>query len=90
MSNLLLNFRCPNCESIGYLELIETDVIVSSRIESIKKDWTDINGDTVYEIDYHKTEITDGTTDRYQCARCAWILPNITSETELIDYLKAL
>ena len=65
-----LKFKCPKC-SKDLLEEIMINVIVSTPICRINQ----IGDNYEPEYDYSKAENFDGQVDRYQCAKCGFIVP---------------
>ena len=59
-----LKFECPECEGTT-LEEITTGVTVRSRITDLQRDGF---------AEYSEQDNEDGATERYQCARCGYVI----------------
>ena len=66
----ILKFKCPKCGS-NVLEEIMIEVITSTPIRKI----TVANGRYEPDYDHSNAETHDGQVDRYQCAKCGFIVP---------------
>ena len=82
MSNSL-KFKCPKCNH-NQLEEVMIDVVQSSTIDNIDEEGY---------VDYEHTSSEGGEVDRYQCAKCGYVLKNeiggkIDTPEELVEWLK--
>jgi hypothetical protein len=66
----ILKFKCPKCDS-DVLEEIMIEVILSTPIRKIAV----TNGEYEPDYDHSNAETLDGQIDRYQCAKCGFIVP---------------
>jgi len=68
--NKILKFKCPHC---GHhrAEEVMVDVTVSTPVCQIEL----ADGNWQVEYDYSGEEKFDGRVDRYQCAKCGFIVP---------------
>lgn len=66
----VLKFNCPKCGH-DRLEEIMINVIASTPVLRINVS----NGNCEPEYDHSKAENYDGQVDRYQCAKCGFIVP---------------
>ena len=66
----ILKFKCPKCGH-DRIEEIMINVIVSTPICRINV----IDNGYESEYDHSKAENYDGQVDRYQCAKCGFIVP---------------
>lgn len=70
---------------------MELNCRVYAPIETIKRDGNDPDGEPAYEVEYGSNDIWQEELGLYfQCSKCGEHLDGITSEQELINYLKGL
>ena len=84
-------FKCPEC---GDNRLEEVTVNVTQYTEIVDV-WVEGEDNEAGEalsvvVDYGDSTTDGGETVQYQCLRCGWVLPGVTTDTELYRYLKAL
>ena len=78
-----LKFKCPSCKKED-LEIIETDVIMTSLI-------VEIDEGNCFEYDLIDTG--GGNVDRFQCSECGFVLKDenekvITNEEDVVEWLR--
>lgn len=79
----MLKFKCPKCKKED-LEIIETDVIMTSLI-------VEIDEEICFEYDLIDTG--GGCVDRFQCSECGYVLKDedeqiITTEEDVVEWLR--
>jgi len=77
-----LQFTCPECHT-HKLDEVMSDVIQYSTIGIIE---VDDNG--MLAVDYAETYCENGSVDHYECGRCGYILPDVSSENDLKSFLE--
>lgn len=78
-----LKFKCPKCKRED-LEIIETDVIMTSLI-------VDIDEENCFMYDL--IDSGGGQVDRFQCSECGYVLKDdaeqvITTEEEVVEWVR--
>ncbi len=78
-----LKFKCPKCQCED-LEIVETDVIMSSKVVEIDEDLC---------FEYDLLECDGGYVDRFQCFNCGLVLKNeqqetITQEEDVVKWIR--
>ena len=79
-----LKFLCPRWHKETTLELVETDVVMSTEIRLTRD--PDVT-------DYGIREIFDSVPSHYQCGKCGYVLEHIHAsgdDAELREYLLSL
>lgn len=71
-----MKFYCPDCGN-DQLECIQVNAVVCTPI--------DVDDG---EVIYKEAEIHDGDVDRYQCRNCGWTIPGVTTDEELLEWIK--
>jgi len=66
----VLKFKCPKCNN-DLIEEIMSGAIVSTPVLKL----TVTGGGCEPDYDYANAENYDGQIDRYQCAKCGFIVP---------------
>jgi hypothetical protein len=70
-------FKCPRCFN-HRLEEVQINVTVATVVDMLGA-----GGDTQYGQQTNE----DGTTERFQCIDCGWIVPDATTTEELYELL---
>jgi hypothetical protein len=71
-------FTCPECGE-HHLEEVMLNVTVSSEVTSV---------DEFEECEYDVQTNDGGEVDRYECAECGWVVPNVKDAFDLFNWLK--
>ena len=79
----MLKFKCPKCKKED-LEIIETDVIMTSLIVEIDEEGY---------FEYDMIDTGGGCVDRFQCSECGFVLKDdreqvITTEEGVVEWIR--
>lgn len=76
-----LQFTCPTCGLHRLDEVLENVTQFSTMI-------MELCDDDSLAIDYDDHYCENGDITRYQCTDCGYIIPDVSSEEELKEFLK--
>ena len=76
----MIKFKCPECGN-DCAEEVVTNAVISNKVNGIAEDCED--------LDYGECgECFDGIISRYQCASCGYVIPDITTPEQMVEWLK--